>query len=303
MRRSLVLSLGLLLAACSSATPISGKLSLTLKGSDTGLVMFSNIAEAFAKVHPEAEISVAGGGAGPGIVAWINGDVDVATSSRELTDQEVQAAKAKGITPERFVPATDGLTVIVNPANPVRKMTVDQVGQIYQGKITNWKEVGGNDAPVNVYGRHSITGTYAFFRSAVVKGDYAKTMKEFEGDQDIIDTLKTDPNAIGYVGVGWVVDQSGAPRTDIATVDLPSKKDPSTYVSSQDEVAVLSGAYPVARPLQLFFNGVPSKSSLLGQFLTFCSSPAALDGIKKAGFYKPSLAEDAKNAALLQQMQ
>jgi len=291
----------LALAACGS--PADPSQTLTMKGSDTAVIMFSSLAEEFSAKHPDARISVAGGGGNVGMVALLNGEVEVATTTRAIDETEKKKALDKGMDIREFVSATDGITVIVHPSNPLRKLTIEQVGSLFSGKVKNWKEVGGADMPVALYGRQSAAATFTFFRSVVVKGDFSPDMKQLEGDEAIIGNVMQNAGGIGYVGVGWMRDQQGNPRTEFVGLQLPSTKSRSTYVSSLDEAAVLSGAYPIARPIFQYMDGVPAKDSLLGKFLTYQMTEEAFATIKKTGFYRPTDKDMTKNRAFLNLMQ
>src|SRR3989344_4847586 len=183
--------------------------SLTIKGSDTEVQLVSNLAEAFLEANPEADVSVTGGGSGVGIASLINGEIDLANSSRKMSDQELQTAKAKGRDTQEFILAGDGVCIITHPSNPISKLSMEDISKIYKGEITNWKALGGPDAGIVLYGRQSTSGTYVFFRDFAVKADYSPKMRNMEGSQAIVDAVITDKNGIGYVGVGYAVGESG----------------------------------------------------------------------------------------------
>ena len=161
------------------------------------------------KKNPDVNIAVTGGGSGTGIAALINKTTDIANSSRELSPKEEEAAKSAGVQPFRIIFATDGISVVTHPANPISKLTLEQLGKIFKGEITNWKEVGGKDAKISLYGRQSNSGTYVFFREFVVKADYSPHMKAMNGNAQIVEAIKKDKDGIGYVAVGYVVDDEG----------------------------------------------------------------------------------------------
>jgi len=155
----------LLLAGCTTQPQNAGNTeskSIVIKGSDTEVNMVQALAEEFRNQHPDITISVSGGGSGSGIAALINGEIDIANSSREISQEELDQAKANNIEIGTFIDARDGITVIVHQNNPVEKLTLDQIGKIYRGEITNWKEVGGKDMPITLYGRQSNSGTFTF---------------------------------------------------------------------------------------------------------------------------------------------
>ena len=194
--------------------------TLSIKGSDTLVQLVSNLVEAFAKENPGVRISVTGGGSGTGIAALLNGQIPIANSSRSIKEEELAQAKEGGLYIQEFIVAREGLSVIVSPQNPVSEVTMEQLGKIYRAEITNWKEIGGKDQAIVLYGRQTGSGTYVFFKEKVVKGDYALTMKNMEGNQAIVDAIKADRQGIGYVGIGYVVDEPGKLREGIKVLKI-----------------------------------------------------------------------------------
>jgi len=225
------------------------------KGSDTLVNLALAWAEAYMQIHPEVQISVTGGGSGTGIAAMINGTVDIANTSREMKSEEIEAAQANGIEPVEFVVARDAIAVVVHPSNPVDGLTLRQISDIYTGKITNWKEVGGEDRPIVLLSRESNSGTYVYFLENVVRsGDKASDLL-FSPDtllmpssEGISTEVRQNPNAIGYDGLGYVTaDQkiiAIAPQPEAAYI-LPSL------------ATVNDGTYPVARALYMYTPGKP----------------------------------------------
>jgi phosphate transport system substrate-binding protein len=191
------------------------------------------------------EVSVQGGGSGTGIASLINGTVDFANASRDIKDEEITEAEAKGITPVEHKVAIDGIAVIVNPANGVEALTIDQLGKIYRGEITNWKDVGGVDKQIVLLSRDSSSGTYEYFKEAVVGKDaeYAQAAKLLPSTQAIVDETKANDAAIGYVGVGYL-------SADIKVAQVEG------VTASVD--TVLDGTYPISRGLYLYSNGAPT---------------------------------------------
>jgi len=228
---------------------------LQVRGSDTELNLVQRLSEKFMEDNP-AQIAVTGGGSGTGLAALINGEVDLANASRAMKDKEIEQAKANNVNPVEFVVAMDGLSVIVHKDNPVEKLTVAQIGAIYRGEITNWQEVGGNDQKISLYGRQNNSGTFVFFREHVLKGDYSADMKRMNGNAQIVEGVKADPAGIGYVGLGYVVDENGNPVEGLTVLKVAKDKN-SPYVSPLNREDVLTGAYPVARPLYQYTNGKP----------------------------------------------
>lgn len=232
-----------------------GGKSIVIKGSDTMVNLGQNWAEEYGN-ESGSNVSVTGGGSGTGIAALINGDTDVAEASRSMKPEELEQAKAKGREPKEFVVAQDGLSVIVNPANPVGKLTIAQLSDIFTGRVTNWKQVGGNDAKIVVLSREKNSGTHVFFLEHVLrKGDskstaeYAPEAQMLPSSQSIADEIATGKDAIGYVGMGYV-DPSKHKHL------LVAKDDKSPYVEPKPE-NVVNKTYPVARPLYFYTPGEP----------------------------------------------
>ena len=219
--------------------------ALNIEGSDTMVNMTQALAEEFMAENPNVMITVKGGGSGAGIAALLNGTVDFATASRNVKDEEKAEATKLGVNPVESTVAMDGIAVIVNPANGVANLTVDQLGKIYRGEITNWSEVGGTSAPIVLLGRDTSSGTYEYFHEEIVGKDlqYSKEMRNLQSSQAIVDEVAKNANAIGYVGMGYIADS-------IKVVDLEG------IAGSVENVK--NGSYPLSRGLCLVSNGAPS---------------------------------------------
>lgn len=296
LRRWFPLPLVLLaLSACSQAN-VTKQETLVIQGSDTEVQLVSTLVEAFSQQHPGANISVAGGGSAVGIAALINKETDIANSSRKMKQEEFDKARENGLDVREFVLARDGLSIVVHPENPVSKFSMEQLGGIFKGTITNWKEVGGADAPIVLYGRQSTSGTFGFFRDTVVKGDYAQTMRQMEGNQAIFDGVVADKNAIGYVGVGYVKDEAGNVKEGIKIVPVSRDAEGTAY-SPLDREAVEQKLYPIARQIFQYVPSAPQEGSLLEQFLRFEISPEGQKIVEQAGFYSLIQEDKDSNAA------
>ncbi len=219
--------------------------SINIEGSDTMVNLAQAWAEVFQTENPGVMIAIKGGGSGTGIAALINGTVDFANASRQMKDEEKAEAEGKGISPFEIEVAKDGIAVVVNPANTVTGLTLEQLGKIYRGEIKNWKDVGGADAPIVLLSRDSSSGTYEYFKEEVVGEDneYAKEAKLLASTQAIIDETKNNPNAIGYVGLGYVT-----PDVKVLEVD---------GVAASVDTA-LDGSYVLSRGLYMYSNGEPT---------------------------------------------
>ncbi len=253
------------------------KKSLTIKGSDTMVHLVSNWAEAFMKVHPDVNISVTGGGSGTGIAALLNGSTDMCMASRKIKGKEIKFAEKKGITPTEFVVARDGISVVVNPKNPVNVLSINQIGAIYTGEYTNWNQVGGPDKKVVVLSRESSSGTYVFFQEHVLKKqDYTPKARLMPANASIVQSVSDDQWTIGYVGLGYALGAKGKIKT------LGVKAADSLMAVYPSEKTVSSGKYAIARPLQFYTNGEPN--DLIQSFLDFADSKVGQEIVRKTGF-------------------
>lgn len=282
----------LLLSACTTAT--TGE-EIVIQGSDTEVQLVSTLVEAFTEKNPTANISVAGGGSAVGIAALINGETDIANSSRKMKQEELDQAKEKGRDAQEFILARDGLSIIVHPTNEIEKLSMDQVKSIFDGTITNWNELGGPDSEIVLYGRQSTSGTFGFFRDAVVKGDYARSMRQMEGSQAIVDAVMADVHGIGYTGVGYVKDENNTARDDIKIIPI-SKDANGAAFSPLDRDAVERMDYPIARQIFQYLPAVPSKDSALEAFLKFEASEEGQKIIEQSGFYSLIQVDRDQNA-------
>ena len=255
---------------------------IQIKGSDSEVNLVQRLAEVFMKKNPAVNIAVTGGGSGTGIAALINKQTDIANSSRELSSKEEESAKQKGVQPFRVVFATDGISVIVHPENPINKLTLEQLGKIFKGEIKNWKEIGGKDAKISLYGRQSNSGTFVFFREFVVKADYSPHMKSMNGNAQIAEGIKADRDGIGYVAVGYVVNQKGEVMPGIKILNI-SKDAQSEAFSPANMDNVMTGKYPISRPLNQYLNGKPTAKLL--DFIKFQISEEGQKIVRQEGFF------------------
>jgi phosphate transport system substrate-binding protein len=310
MKKTLILTvlIGALVAAYflfgkegGENTETQQKDSIVIKGSDTEVQLVSNLVEAFLEKNQGADISVTGGGSGVGIAALLNGEIDLANSSRPMTEAEFKTAQEKNLQVQEFVLARDGLSVVVHPSNPLTKISLEDISKIYQGKITNWKELGGPDSKIVLYGRQSTSGTYVFFRDTVVKGDYFSAMLNMEGTQAIVDSVKADVSGIGYAGVGYIVDSEGKARTDIKILDVSTDVS-GPAISPLDKEAVAQGKYPIYRPIYQYLASVPGKDSLHEKFIRFEASEEGQGIVEKSGFYSTSVVDEEQNNALFEKI-
>jgi phosphate transport system substrate-binding protein len=201
-RRLLAGALALLvLGACASPRPRA----VTIKGSDTMVLLGQRWAENYMAQHSGAVIQVTGGGSGTGIAALINGTTDICQSSRPIkSDEREQLARAAGEPPHETVVARDGLAVYLHESNPLGSLTLPQLKAIYTGEVVNWREVGGPDAPIVLYGRENSSGTYEYFKEHVLeKQDFAPAVQTLPGTAAVVNAVARDRNGIGYGGAAY----------------------------------------------------------------------------------------------------
>lgn len=255
--------------------------SIQIKGSDTIVNLAQRFAEEYMKQNPSHAISVSGGGSGVGISSLLNGSTDIANASRELKEKEIAQFKSKNKEIKQVVIAIDALSIIVNPKNPIKTLTKDQVGAIYRGKLTNWKDVGGPNKPISLYGRQPNSGTYDFLREHVLAGEYSPKMMQMNGNSQIVAAVSKDISGIGYVGVGYI-EQDGKTTTLVKSLLISEKTGEKAY-SPTDKPAVYSGKYPISRGLNQFINGTPT--GLVKAFIEFELSPMGAKIVQEEGFY------------------
>ena len=229
--------------------------SIQIKGSDTMVNLSQAWAEEFMKENPNVSIAVTGGGSGTGIAALINGTTDMANASRKIKKKEIEDAQKSGYYPEEFKVAVDALAVIVNPANPVKELTFDQLADIFTGKITNWNEVGGKNEKILVLSRDRNSGTHAYFLEQVLRKGNEKGSEQFApstlmlpSSEAIINETSTSESAIGYDGLGYV-------SAKVKTIAV-AKKSGEAFVQPSKETA-MNKTYPIWRYLYMYTSFKP----------------------------------------------
>jgi phosphate transport system substrate-binding protein len=271
---------------------------IQIKGSDTMVNLAQILAEEYMGKTSGAAIAVLGGGSGTGITGLINQTCDIANSSREWRPKEVDQAWDKGVKPRHFVVAVDGLSVIVNEKNPIDQMTMAQVGAMYRGEIKNWKAVGDFNKPVSLYGRQSNSGTYGFFQEFVLGNkNYSTDMKEMNGNAQIIEGVLQDEGAVGYVGVGYLFDETGQVRKGLRILKISQQPGGQGFLPT-DKASVDSGDYPIARPLFMSTNGKPKTN--VAAFLAWVGGPEGQAVVEREGFFPIGPAHKAQNDKNLQ---
>lgn len=251
----------------SSGNTVSGK-SIQIKGSDTMVNLVQSWAEEFISQHPDVNLGITGGGSGTGLAALLNHSCEIAMSSRSIEEKELKKAEESNIHPREFIVGLDGLMVIVHPSNPVDGLTLDQLRDIFIGKVNNWQQVGGNNSVIVLLSRESNSGTHLFFKEHILKRGDKKSKEEFSphallmpSSQAIVNEVVQNPHTIGYVGMGYL-----SPRLKALSV---AKTAGGTFIAPSIE-NVVSGAYPISRPLYLYINGEPAGS--IKAFIDFALS-------------------------------
>lgn len=258
------------------------RVSIQIKGSDTEVNLVQRLAEAFMGKNPEISIAVTGGGSGVGITALINRQTDIANSSRAMKDEEIKQAEDKGVDPVAIVFALDGLALITHQNLPIDSLTLGEVAKVFKGEIANWREIGGSDLAVSLYGRQSNSGTYIYFRDNVLKGDYSPQARRMNGNAQIVEAVKTDKAGIGYVGIGYVVDDKGEVISGIKVLNIAKEANlPAVTPLKQENVR--SGLYPLTRSLYQYTDGKP-KGKLL-EFIQFELSQEGQELVTREGYY------------------
>jgi phosphate transport system substrate-binding protein len=248
---------------------------VVIKGSDTMVRLMSNLAEAYMASHPKARIAVTGGGSGTGIAALLNGTTDICAASRPLRQEEIRQAAGLKIQPVTAVIARDGASIVVNAANPVSELTIDQLKKIYTGEFTNWREVGGTDGKILALARESSSGTFLYFQEHVLdKADYMRKLLVVPSNAEVINAVRDDVHGIGYVGLAYAVHSSDK------LLGIKAAPDSAAVIPSQQTVD--TGLYPLSRPLFLTTNGAPSHE--VKSFIDFCLSEPGQSIVTETGY-------------------
>jgi len=258
----------------------TASLSIENKGSDTMVNLALYWAEDYQGEHTDVRISVTSGGSGTGITAMISNTVDIANASRAIKPEENEQALANGVNPVEHVVARDAIAVIINLENRIQELTLQQVSDIYSGKIENWEDLGGDDRPIVRLSRETNSGTHVYFLESVIRRGNKEDKTLFSRDtlllpssEGIIAEVRDNPNAIGYDGLGYIT-----PEVKVVAI---AKDETSGYVMPSVET-VNQDLYPVARDLYMYTNGEPQ--GLIEEYLTWIYSPAGQQIVENLGF-------------------
>jgi phosphate transport system substrate-binding protein len=273
--KSILKKAGLFTAAMGVATFASAG-NITVKGSDTMVILAQKWAEVYMGKNSSTKIQVTGGGTGTGFAALQNQTTDLCDASRKIRGAEIsECIKAFGRRPTEYKVALDGLSVYVHDSNPVKELTVHQVGEIFKGRIRNWKEVGGPDAPIRLYSRENSSGTYEFFKEHVLKGaDFASSAQTMPGTAAVLQSVAKDKNAIGYGGAAY-----GAGAKHLAI-----KKDEGSAAIEPSEETVVKGTYPIWRYLYIYINPALDKGEA-AKYLAWIRSEEGQKVVKDVGYF------------------
>jgi len=257
----------------TSAFAAKDKNAIQVKGSDTMVNLVQAWAEKYMEKSQGDFVAVTGGGSGTGFSSLISGTCDIAMASRSIKDKEIALAKAKGISPNEIKVALDGLAVVVNPGNPIGKLTLSQLADIFTGRITNWKKIGGKDEKIVLLSREVNSGTHVYFKEHVLRKNDPNSKEEFasgalmlSSSQAIADEVAGNPAAIGYYGMGYISKKQKA---------LAIAKDEKSEYEVPTIENVINGKYPISRPLFLYTNGEPA--GLVKKFVDFTLSKEGQD--------------------------
>lgn len=287
MRKKLLIILPIVVVVVLVVTIITlgggGGSSINIIGSNTVTPLSSVWAEEFMEAYPDVSIAVSGPGSGVGIAALINGTTDICQASRKIKQSEIDQAEANGVEPYEIQVATDALSVVVHPSNPVSELTIVQLSAIYTGELSNWNEVGGDDVEIVAIARDTNSGTHVFFKEQVVqmKGlltedeslEYGGDVLMLPSTEEGIGQVADNPNAIFYPGLGYVTEEV-KPLAIKQTAD-------STGVLPSVQTA-LDGTYPIARPLLFYTDGEPT--GVIKDFIDYCLSSEGQEKVIEVGY-------------------
>ena len=263
----------------ATAAVLAGSLlhaDITVKGSDTLVILAQKWAEVYMAAKPGVKIQVTGGGTGTGFAALQNQQTDLCNASRPIRAKEIETCiKAFGKRPKEYKVALDGLSVYVNEQNPITELSVEQIALIFTGRIRNWKELGGADAPIILYSRENSSGTYEFFKEHVLEGkDFAANAQTMPGTAAVLQSVAKEKHGIGYGGAAY---GAGAKH-------LKVKKDATSAAIDPTEETVLSGQYPIWRYLYIYVNPAVDKGDVAA-YLNWIRSDDGQKVVKDIGYY------------------
>jgi phosphate transport system substrate-binding protein len=267
--------IGLIAALILFVTPVGAEVIITIRGSDTMILLAQRWAERYMRLCPEVTIQVTGGGSGAGFSALLAGAADISFASRPLQTRERELLEQKfGTRGTSIAVAVDGLSLFVHERNPVRELSVDQIREIYTGKVTNWDDVGGNNATIVLYGRDNSSGTHLYLQDVVLGGEpFAPTARSLPGTAQVVDAVVHDENGIGYGGVAY-----GRGIRFVAV-----RADSAHAAVAPTTSTILNGSYPLSRQLYAFLRESPKGE--LRKFLDWVLGPDGQAIVTEVGYH------------------
>ncbi|MDH5825374.1 substrate-binding domain-containing protein [Sphingobacterium sp. SG20118] len=264
----------LLIQSCSDADH-----AIKMKGSDTEVNLAVNLAEEFSKENADFSIAISGGGSGLGITALLNGQADIANSSRPLTEDEIELFKEKNISLRTVVFAEDATAFVVNKENPLDSIDLKNLAEILDGTQNSWNKLSNSTLPITIYGRQSSSGTYSFVKKKL-KISFSQAAKEMTGNSQILESVKLDKSGIGYVGAGYISQNTNV-QQGIKVLKIIDKT--NTAVSPLDQEAIRENRYYFQRPL---FQFIPESSwKKVEPFISFEKGVEGKALIERSGYY------------------
>lgn len=249
--------------------------TITVKGSDTMVILAQRWAEVYMSRRPDVTIQVTGGGSGTGISALINGTTDICNSSRPMKKSEKEKLKVRFNTlGVEIKAAKDGLAVYVNESSPIQELTLAQLKSIYTGQITNWKDLGGPETRIILYSRENNSGTYVYFKDNVLQGeDFSATAQNMPGTAAVVNAVAKDKNGIGYGGAAY--------GKGIRFVKVKSDATSAGYEPTPENVK--NGSYPITRFLYLYTRSRPTGP--LKEYIDWILSDQGQEVVTKVGYF------------------
>lgn len=254
---------------------VAAQRTVSIKGSDTLLILNQEWAEAFGKKG--GNIAVSGGGSSIGINAFINGVTDIAASSRKIRKSEIDRARSRGAVSNEIPVALDGLAIIVHQSNPLKEIDLDTLRRIYVGQVTNWKQIGGADEPIVVFSRDSNSGTYGFFQENVLRNqNWGKSVRFMPSTSEEAREVSRTEGGIAYGGVAYFTGKRG-----IKILNVAARKGGEAF--APNEANVRSKKYPIWRYLYFYTNGRPTGETK--RFVDFVLSNEGQQIVERVGYY------------------
>jgi phosphate transport system substrate-binding protein len=273
MKKSLI-AMGLVVSMMLPSVMSAQKVVCKIKGSDTCLPLSQKFAEVYGRNNAGSGLSVVGGGSGVGIAALLSGTTDIAQSSRKMKIDEKLKIQETGKAVKEVIIAYDALSVIVNPSNPVNKLTREQLEAIFTGKISNWKQVGGQDLKIIVYSRETSSGTYEFFKENVLKKkNFASNALLMAATGAVVQSVSQTKGAIGYVGLAYI-------EKDIKALQVSF--DQGKNFVTPNVANAMSKKYPITRPLYYYY--LTSKDAAFKPLINFILSSEGQKIVLAEGF-------------------